>query len=116
MSTPIRCPECGRFASSRDYFDENEEIDFDLARELGITDDEISEACVTASGPASRVLYVEEVAICYGCGNEFHFKGADRWYWDETHACFGSDRPLTPTQQAAAEYEAQEVAGQLRLF
>lgn len=115
MSSPIRCPECGRFASRCDYYDD-EEIDFDLARELGISDDEIREACVTASGPGSRVLYVEEVALCSSCGNQFNFEGGKRWYWDEDHACFGDDRPLTPSEQAAAEYVQQEQAGQLKLF
>lgn len=113
-----RCEDCGRFMKLGDRmpYDDDDDFDEELARECGLTEDQLDEAHGDSEGKWSRFRYVLEQWECDNCDTlEPHLEGP-RYYWNPKSGWYDGQKPTTPKERAAQKREHQKAAGQLDMF
>jgi len=92
----------------------DDEFDRELAIECGFTDEQLDGDRFEL--PLSQFVYVQDQWECESCQvTEWHTEGPRYYYNAETNQ-YDAPKPLTLKERAALERQAQEAAGQLKLF
>lgn len=111
-----KCEDCGKFMKLTNLMPDEDEFDFDLAYECGLTEEEEGDAMLDLKGGWSRFRYIQDQWECESCQvTEWHTEG-QRYYYDyERNNYFADAKPLTPCEIAEQARQAQEDAGQMAL-
>lgn len=106
---PTRCPRCGNRDIEGDLFDDdNLDTDEELAIDYGVDPD------TADMDEIARFMFGYDYVWCDECDTGFHY--GPRYYYDPKKNGFTVERPPTKAEIAKREQQAQEAAGQMRLF
>lgn len=108
---PFRCPDCKGEDIEKDLMPEDDEYDDDLARECGFDPDDIA---TYDAHPEFSYIHARMECLNPECGAVYSY--GRRWYFDAAKGDYSAEPPLTPRQKAELERQAQEAAGQMRMF
>lgn len=110
-----RCESCGRFMRLTDEVDlEDENFDEELANQCGLSWDD--EGFSPFEEPYCRFNYVQCQWECTNCNTYVAHAEGEKFYYNPDENNYTGARPLTLREQAEQARQAQEDAGQLRLF
>ena len=110
-----KCPECGKFMALTDLLPDEDEFDDELAAECGLTDEQRDGD--PFEPPLCTFRYVQNLWECNTCDLVIWHTEGPRYYYDYNQNWYYADsKPLTPKEIAARERQAQENAGQMKLF
>lgn len=107
--TPTYCPACGKKLSEHDldYEPHDDEIDDDLAAEMGFDGE-------SEDFPEERFSYVYSMMDCPTCG--FYTSHGQKWYYNEVTNCYDLPQPVGAPLTPHVERQLAKEAGQLEMF
>jgi hypothetical protein len=107
-----RCEICGRYMRLTDLEPQDDAFDEELAIECGFNPDIDTEF----DDRWARFHYVQDQWECENCGVMEWYTEGKKYYFDPDAINWLGAKPITLKEQAEINRQAQEAAGQLRLF
>jgi len=95
-----KCPTCGKFMHLTDRLPKDDQFDYELARECGLTQEQIDKA-YHGDSPYSRFFYVQDQWECGGCFKLIPHTEGQRYYYNPFFADYNGTKPLTPHEKKA---------------
>ena len=109
-----KCPICGKFMHLSDVLPFDDDFDEELAYACGYSEDDLDNLPYE---DLWQFHYVYDQWVCDGCFMSLDHTEGKKYYFDPARNGYYVDaKPLTPSEKIARENQAQEEAGQLRLF
>lgn len=111
-----KCEMCGRFMALTDLMPDESEFDDELAYECGLLPEDEHKALFDSKGYWSLFHYIQDQWECDNCNATVWHTEGQKHYWNPATGNYDGAKPLTPTEITALERQAQEAAGQARMF
>lgn len=110
------CPKCGRRMYPGNFFLDEDVYDVELAKQHGLTDEQIQEGIYDPDSEYSRYLFAMDDHFCQPCQYWEKHPEDGRAYWNPDSNHYDADAPMTELEKVMVENKRQEEAGQLPLF